>query len=550
MQSSAFKKPGRFFGIIVLFISFTSYKLYSQTTYKVGDGQSYTSIGAVPWENLVAGDSVKIYWRSAPYKEKWVINRQGQADKWITVTGVPNSSSQLPVIDGQDAITRIQLNYWGEERGIIKIGGSNTPADGMPCYIRVENLEIKNARSNFSFTGRSGIQFYNSNASAVYLEKGENIEIRNCILTNCGNGFFSAYDSKNVLVESCYIFNNGNAGSIYEHNSYTESKNIVFQYNHFGPLLPGSNGNNLKDRSAGTVIRFNWIEGGNRQLDLVDSEYPEVFNLPEYSSTYVYGNILIEPDGAGNNQICHYGGDSGTETAYRKGILYFFNNTVISTRSSTTTLLRLSTDSETANCFNNIIYVTATGSNLAMLEVYGVMNLQNNWIKDGWVSSHEEFSGTLNNLGNNISGTSPGFVSVPSQNYSLLQESECIDKGKIVPAGYPVNFEYVRHQQHKTRDISGPIDLGAYEYSAATLVGSIAAEDLQIFPNPAHEKVFIKCPVLILKISIFTLAGQIYSEIISPGYDTVLDLKNFKRGLYLLKIKTDSGIITRKLVVN
>ena len=158
-----------------------------------------------------------IYWRSTSYKEKWVINRVGQSDKWIVVKGIPDGTGQLPIIDGQDATTRTQLNFWSEGRGVIKIGGSNVPADGMPAYIKIENLEIRNARSTFSFTGRNGVESYNTNAAAIYLEKGENIAIVNCIITNCGNGLFSAYQSKNVLVESCYIYNNGNVGSIYEH---------------------------------------------------------------------------------------------------------------------------------------------------------------------------------------------------------------------------------------------------------------------------------------------------------------------------------------------
>jgi hypothetical protein len=39
---------------------------------------------------------------------------------------------------------------------------------------------------------------------------------------------------------------------------------------------------------------------------------------PEYETTYVYGNILVEPDGAGNRQIVHFGGDSGSTQYYRR----------------------------------------------------------------------------------------------------------------------------------------------------------------------------------------------------------------------------------------
>jgi CRISPR/Cas system-associated exonuclease Cas4 (RecB family) len=60
----------------------------------------------------------------------------------------------------------------------------------------------------------------------------------------------------------------------------------VFQYNRFGPLCAGCNGNALKDRSIDTVVRYNWIESGNRQLDLVDAEDdPSLIVDPRYRDT-------------------------------------------------------------------------------------------------------------------------------------------------------------------------------------------------------------------------------------------------------------------------
>src|SRR5207244_3168930 len=100
-------------------------------------------------------------------------------------------------------------------------------------------------------------------------------------------------------------------------------------YNHFGPLRAGSLGNNLKDRSAGTVIRYNWIEGGAHLLDLVEPEesYKIASQDPRFQRTYVYGNVLINGPTDGNNLV-HYGGDNGTVNEYRKGALYFYHNTV------------------------------------------------------------------------------------------------------------------------------------------------------------------------------------------------------------------------------
>src|SRR5205085_11016799 len=53
-------------------------------TYEVGPGKAYVNIGDVPWESLQPSDTVLIYWRSTPYKEKWVICRQGTASAPIT----------------------------------------------------------------------------------------------------------------------------------------------------------------------------------------------------------------------------------------------------------------------------------------------------------------------------------------------------------------------------------------------------------------------------------------------------------------------------------
>jgi len=362
-------------------------------TYEVGPGKPLTSIGAVPWATLAPGDTVLIHWRSTPYKEKWVIGRQGTAVAPITISGVAGPEGQLPIIDGANAVTAPGLNYWNEERSVIKTGGSNSPADTTPTYIEISNLEIINAHQSSTFSNDGGNnQSYIANAAGIHIEKGENITIRDCILRNNGNGLFvsssDANPSRDILVRGNYLYDNGNVGSIFHHNSYTAAIGITFENNRYGPLLDGAGGNNLKDRSAGTVIRYNWIEGGNRQLDLVDGEDSiQIQTHPKYRETHVYGNLLIEFDGQGNRQIVHYGGDSGTTSAYRKGTLYFYNNTIVSTRTDRNTMLRLSTNDEHCDARNNIFYSTLPGSDLAFLAEAGVLDLTHNWVKPGWITS-------------------------------------------------------------------------------------------------------------------------------------------------------------------
>lgn len=524
-------------------------------TYEVGPGMPYTNIGDVPLESLNSGDTVKIHYRSTPYNEKWVIGRTGTVSAPIVFYGVPDSGGVLPIIDGQNAVTRLQLDYWSEERGIINCGGSSIP-NQIPNYIIIENLEIKSARTPYTFYDDQGQpRSYADNASTIYVVEGNYITLRNCVLHDCGNGFFVSYQGKNITVEKCDIYDNGIEGSGYHHNNYTEAQGIVFQFNHFGNLRSGCNGNNLKDRSCGCVIRYNWIEYGNRQLDLVDSDYEEIYNDTTYRKTFVYGNILIEQTDEGNSQIVHYGGDSGDTTHYRHGVLYFYNNTVISKRSGNTTLFRLSTNNESCDARNNIFYVTATGSRLAMLDVSGTLVVRHNWLKPGWVISHSAFQGTFIDSGGSVLGNQPGFVDFVNEDLHLLSTSACINAGTaLAPAVLPshnVVYQYVKHQQYENRPYDGLFDIGAYEYLAGGLVdeNQQKSNSKLIIVRQQGAVIFKNLPQN-ASIKIFDICGRI---ILSTGY---LDSKIYKwhiektaPGVYFYIVNSSNKLIKGKLVI-
>ena len=465
-----------FYSFVLLFAASSA----SATVYEVKPNTPLDTIAEVPWATLQAGDTVLIYWKPTAYKEKWVICRQGTATAPIIVRGVPSANGELPVIDGSGATTPTNLNFSGDARSVIKIGSANIPADTTPKYIIIENLDIKSAHPNYQYTDEFGVTgTYSSAASSIYVEKGENITVRNCRLSDSANGFFvassDALASRNILVEGNYIFGNGIVGSAFQHNNYTAAIGITFQYNRFGAMRAGANGNALKDRSAGTVVRYNWIESGNRQLDLVEGEDSILIrSAPEYRKTFVYGNVLIEPEGAGNSQITHYGGDNGDAATYRKGTLYFYNNTVVSTRTGNTTLFRLSTNEETCDARNNIFYVTANGANLALLDDTGALFISHNWLKPSWRISHGTATGTVNNDGTNVQGTSPGFANEAAQDYRLLSTSAAINAGtNLLAAVLPTHNvvrQYVRHQSSEARPANGMFDIGAYEFASTAPV--------------------------------------------------------------------------------
>ncbi|MBA2321681.1 MAG: right-handed parallel beta-helix repeat-containing protein, partial [Deltaproteobacteria bacterium] len=257
------------------------------TVIDVGPGYAATPPADVPWESLTPSTLVRI--QPGVYHDKWAIDAAGTEAEPIVVLGVCDPvSGALPVIDGVDAVTRPQLDFWSETRGVLKIGGTNTGDGVVPAFVHIEDLAFRGGRAGNGFVDESGTaDVYDDNAAAIFLEEGSNLTIRGCTLTDSGNGLFAAHETRDLFVSSNHIFGNVNPGSAYEHNTYTEALGIVFEYNRFGPLCAGCSGNNLKDRSGGRVVRYNWIEGGNRQLDLVESDYAEIRSDPSYRETFV-----------------------------------------------------------------------------------------------------------------------------------------------------------------------------------------------------------------------------------------------------------------------
>ncbi len=448
----------------------------------VGPGQALSDPAQVPWESLGPSTLVRIHHRAAPYRTKWVINTVATAEAPLVVLGVRDpATGARPVISGDGAVTRLALDYWNEGRSVVKIGGSNLPTDDVvPAHVHVQGLEIRSGRPGYAFTDDAGAPgTYSTNAAAVHAEIGAHLTIEDCVLTDCGNGLFAGSQVRDLVVRGNHIHGNGIEGSIYEHNSYTECLGILFEHNRYGPLRPGCGGNNLKDRSAGTVIRYNWIEAGNRQLDLVETDYVELRDEPRYRATFVYGNLLVENETTGNSQIVHYGGDGGDEAFYRKGTLHFYHNTVYSTRPGNTTLLRLSTGDEAADVRNTVVHVASGGSHLAILADAGAVQLRRCWLTAGWRHSHEGApSGTVV-AQDCLTGEDPGFTDATTLAFVPATGSPLVGAGgplAAAAADHPVIRQYREHQGSLARNDEASPAIGAYASPTGVREDLVATE--------------------------------------------------------------------------
>ncbi|MCB0429663.1 MAG: right-handed parallel beta-helix repeat-containing protein [Flavobacteriales bacterium] len=524
----------------------------SASTYHVGPGQTYSAISDVPLENLNAGDSVLIHYRSAPYREKFVIGAHGTAASPVVIMGV-DSAGILPVIDGDGAVTRQQLDFWSENRGIIKVGGTSTPSDDA-AYVEIRNLDIRTGKEGIPFTDDGGnASTFAGNAAAIFVEKGDHITISHCDVHDCGNGIFVAWQSSNILIEYCHIYDNGKENSIYEHNTYTEAQGIVYQFNVFGKLRANCLGNNLKDRSAGTVIRYNWIEGGNRQLDLVESDYSELIDMPEYRETFVYNNVLVEFDNDGNSQILHYGGDNGDASLYRKGTLHFYYNTVVSFRSGNTTLMRLSTNDESADIRNNVIYATAGGTKLALVDSDGKADLRNNWLNSNWRVSHSNSSANVNDISGNLTGADPVFTDLnnhvfqPDTNSPLIGKAGALNNSMSTMSPLYAFDTNIPTLANRNGDLD---DIGAWMYTPPVGLDPVVMKScIRVFPNPSSGTVFVRLGAMDHPVSAILsdiLGKTVWTGMLEPEQTSSISIPG--NGTYLL-LSPDLPGSYKKIVV-
>ncbi len=276
----------------------------SGTDYPVGPGQTYTNIADVPWNTLGAGDTVRIFHRDTPYFEKVIISTNGTEQAPITVCGVAGPSGERPILDGNggtnSAADADAYGTYGPMEGLAMVMIYNRSYSEKVHNIVIDGLHIRNAKNTFNYTRMDGsTDQYERGAACVRVQAGDNIVLRNNELENCGNGVMTmsqeyneASLTRNILIEGNYLHGHGQAGSYLEHGMYIQAIGATYQYNRFGPNAPGAQGTTLKERVAGSVIRYNWFDAGSRARDVHPGHWRHLSVQPLRTK---------RPWGAGNN---------------------------------------------------------------------------------------------------------------------------------------------------------------------------------------------------------------------------------------------------------
>lgn len=318
----------------------------SHATYDVGPGKPFTDLKDVPWLDLQAGDVVNIHYRPEPYRTLIGLRAQGTAEEPVIINGVTNDSCQRPALSGENAdyardARRANFGKAIEGAGIIAI--YRLPNDHSetytPRHIVIQNLKLSGARAPNSFYNLNGDkQGWAHFTAAIYAVRVHDLTIENCEITGNGLGVFTNTKgdapgeySANIIIRRNQIYLNGNPGRYYEHNLYIQARRALYEGNFIGQAWGGSS---LKDRSSGTVIRYNKIMAGARALDLVETE-EEFFKVlqedPLYPYAWVYGNLIINDSSAQTGfavNVVHWGFDNTIERGH-SGTLFFYHNTLV-----------------------------------------------------------------------------------------------------------------------------------------------------------------------------------------------------------------------------
>ncbi len=385
-------------------------------TYEVGPGQTYTNLGAVPWTGLQPGDTVNIHYQPAGYHEVFLLCNSGTAGSPITLNGIPDPvSGALPVIDGHNAVTATNVP-WSDSslntQGVIVVApAASQPYGYIPSWIVIQNLEVQNADPSNTVTQSDGVAAaFDITAGAIYAEFAQHFIVQGCVLNNSANGLFcgSLNDDVNelsadVLVQNCWIHDNGFAGNYNGNDLTTECEGLRVQYSLIGPLRPGADGDLITDRSSGTVLAFNefivdgsafWFANTENEVGVIDAD-------PAYHTNFVYGNVFYNPTNSTTEDLFLYDA-LYFQSSPRNGTLFFYNNTVVNQASSAerynTSLFSLpdyqTSQSwnlhDTVDCRNNIFATVAPngGSGAGGMTLLdsdaGTINLGTNWISPGF----------------------------------------------------------------------------------------------------------------------------------------------------------------------
>jgi hypothetical protein len=356
--------------------------------YEVGAGKQYHTLQSTPAANSLTPGSIIRVWNTdttgtnpSTYHEYYQIASTGTATQPVILCGVPDSTGNLPVIDGSNATAQAGVSTDGAAAGsgIISVWaggyGRATPyghwQDGSagPSYVSITGLRIVHGTPNYNYTPPGGgtPTPYGGFTACLNIRSGAYIDMGGNQMDTCGLGVFTDDNGNSgwvditqlVTITGNDVRNAGISGDNHEHAAYVQTWYALLQGNLWEAYNPQAAGSDIKWRGVEGIFRYNNIASGAQRLfDLVEEQDATSFitfegflGLPgdtncddnaycqgdtlspnilagyqeSFQKDFIYGNELY---GTSAVQQIHYLADNISGMSVRNGTMYFFSNTL------------------------------------------------------------------------------------------------------------------------------------------------------------------------------------------------------------------------------
>jgi parallel beta helix pectate lyase-like protein len=283
----------------------------------------------------------------------------------------------------------------------------------------------------------SGARVPDHNGAGVRIHAKGKVTLRNCYFHDNEMGVLG--DADEILIDRCIFDRNGTEDRIaFYHNIYLWGPQVTVQNCY---IRRATGGHNLKTRGLNNYIL------ANRIMDEADGTGSYSIDVPDCGRTYIIGNVIEQGPMSPNYHMISYGSESDNNKTLE---LYVINNTLINNGRADGFYMKIHKGTR-GRITNNIFYGPGT-----------------TWVGGSLDDDHNQVFGALDNQ--------PRFRNPRTYDFRLTPESprSIVDRGAppgVSSMGYDLRpkLEYVYDANGRNRPVSGPLDLGAFEYVAARI---------------------------------------------------------------------------------
>jgi len=410
-----------------------------------GNGTSWSSawnsFSDIDWDALKPGDTVQV--SGGTYRETLDVDQSGSAGKPITIKASDEAG----------------------HNGAVIIDGENERSNGVVVrdhdHVKIDGFDIRNHAA-------SGVSVRDATAGVV-------IENNSVYSGDPGNGNARGYDVRNSSGENAVIVRNNSFSTPRDTDAQTDG---IWSSANDGVVFDGNriviSNNSTRGHSDGiqshldynVTFRNNHIEQANEAA--TDNHGMWLAETRPGGTLKVYNNVVYTPNLTRDSAVTHLQSDGSDDT----GAIQFWGNTVYGGRQS----LNLA-NSANADIKNNILVPLDGGYGVVFHdEAASAGNVKGNlvWAPDGhivWMDGTWSMAEWQKD-GYNLGGLSadPKLVKPSSGDLHQTSASPGIDEGVTLAA-------LTADKAGTPRPQGGGHDIGAYEFKAAAVPATAAAQD-------------------------------------------------------------------------